>query len=113
MSGSAGRAASTAGPGPRGSLAAMSAHDHADDAAEGGTVPVAATPPATGVGAVDRALAALEGLEGLPVAERVAAFEDAHAALRSALDPGTGDEPASGQDRGVAAGSGARPSEPA
>lgn len=48
--------------------------------------PVVPTPPTTGVAAVDRVLAGLQGLEQLPVAARVSAFEEAHSGLRRALD---------------------------
>jgi hypothetical protein len=68
------------------------AHDQADDVA----VPEAAAPgddrdaPATGVSAVDDVLAAVEALDGRPVEEHVAVFEQAHERLRRALDPGHG-----------------------
>lgn len=48
--------------------------------------------PTTGVGTVDRALASLDDVEQRPVAERAAVFEQAHTALRAALDPGDGDD---------------------
>ena len=40
----------------------------------------------TGVGEVDAVLESVEGLEGRPVDEHVAVFEDAHERLRGALD---------------------------
>jgi len=40
----------------------------------------------TGVPRVDRVLAEVEGVNALPVAERVAVFERAHEELRRALD---------------------------
>lgn len=40
----------------------------------------------TGVPAVDRVLARVESVGSLPVAERVAVFEQAHEELRRALD---------------------------
>lgn len=47
----------------------------------------------TGVVDVDRVLEQVESVGSLPVAERVAVFEQAHAELRRALDPGpTSDE---------------------
>ena len=46
--------------------------------------------PATGVSAVDDVLAAVEALDGRPVEEHVAVFEQAHERLRRALDPGHG-----------------------
>jgi hypothetical protein len=53
-------------------------------------VPDAST---TGVAAVDEALADLDHLDEAPIEEHVAAFERAHASLRSALDaePGATD----------------------
>ena len=52
--------------------------------------------PSTGVPAVDQALAALDGVEDLPLEEQLAAFERAHEGLRSALDaqPAEPGEPA-------------------
>ena len=49
----------------------------------------------TGVPAVDEVLAALDGVEDLPLEEQLAAFERAHEGLRSALDaqPGEPGEP--------------------
>ncbi|PUA79219.1 hypothetical protein [Nocardioides currus] len=46
--------------------------------------------PTTGVAAVDEVLAAVARLEGRPVEEHVAVFEQAHERLRRALDPGHG-----------------------
>lgn len=40
----------------------------------------------TGVATVDEALGSLATLDGLPVADQVAVFERAHAALGAALD---------------------------
>lgn len=48
----------------------------------------------TGEDRVDSVIAAIEGLEGLPVEEHVAAFERAHDELRRALDGSPPDEPA-------------------
>jgi len=48
----------------------------------------------TGDTQVDSVIAAIEGLEGLPVEEHVAAFEKAHDELRRALDATPPDEPA-------------------
>jgi hypothetical protein len=45
---------------------------------------------ATGVPAVDEVLATVQELEGRPVDEHVAVFEQAHERLRRALDPGHG-----------------------
>lgn len=42
--------------------------------------------PSTGVPAVDRVLADLDRLDGLPIEEHLGAFEQAHGALRAALD---------------------------
>ncbi len=50
-------------------------------------------PTATGNAKVDGVLASLEGLEGRPVSEHVAVFEQAHDDLRSALAT-AGDAPA-------------------
>ena len=47
-------------------------------------------PGATGVTAVDDVLAAVEALDGRPVEDHVAVFEQAHERLRRALDPGHG-----------------------
>jgi hypothetical protein len=49
--------------------------------------------PGTGVPVVDGVLAELDGLDDLPLDEHLAAFERAHASLRSALDADP-DEPA-------------------
>lgn len=46
--------------------------------------------PSTGVAAVDDVLASVQGLDGRPVEEHVAVFEQAHDRLRRALDPGHG-----------------------
>jgi hypothetical protein len=47
-------------------------------------------PDATGDERVDRVLASLDTLDGLPVTEHVAVFEQAHRALQEALaDAGT------------------------
>ena len=43
-------------------------------------------PERTGVEEVDDVLASVEGLEGTPVDEHVAVFENAHERLRGALD---------------------------
>ena len=43
-------------------------------------------PVRTGVADVDAVLEAVEGLEGRPLEEHVAVFEDAHGRLRRALD---------------------------
>jgi len=48
---------------------------------------------ATGHPAVDEVLRSLDGLDGRPVDEHVAAFEDAHEKLRRALS-GAGDDAA-------------------
>ena len=50
-------------------------------------------PTWTGVPAVDGVLADVDGLEGAPLEEHLAAFERAHETLRSALDADPG-EPA-------------------
>jgi hypothetical protein len=44
----------------------------------------------TGVAAVDDVLASVQALDGRPVEEHVAVFEQAHEHLRRALDPGHG-----------------------
>ena len=44
----------------------------------------------TGVPAVDDVLASVQALDGRPVEEHVAVFEQAHERLRRALDPGHG-----------------------
>jgi hypothetical protein len=44
----------------------------------------------TGVSAVDDVLATVRALDGRPVEEHVAVFEQAHERLRRALDPGHG-----------------------
>lgn len=46
--------------------------------------------PGTGVPAVDDVLASVQTLDGRPVEEHVAVFEQAHERLRRALDPGHG-----------------------
>jgi len=46
----------------------------------------ATRPAPTGVAAVDAVLDAVEGLDGRPLEEHVAAFESAHEQLRRALD---------------------------
>lgn len=48
-------------------------------------VPVSAPAP-TGIDSVDAVLDLVAGLEGRPLDEHAAVFEDAHARLRSALD---------------------------
>lgn len=48
--------------------------------------PAHAASERTGVPAVDRVLAEVEGVGALPVAERVVVFERAHEELRRALD---------------------------
>lgn len=50
-----------------------------------------ATPVSTGHPAVDEVLRSLDGLDGRPVDEHVAAFEQAHETLRQTLS-GAGDE---------------------
>jgi hypothetical protein len=50
-------------------------------------------PAATGHPAVDEVLRSLDALEGRPVDEHVAAFEQAHGSLRRALSD-AGDDPA-------------------
>lgn len=53
-------------------------------------IPEAGDPVRTGVADVDAVLEAVEELEGRPLEEHVAVFEDAHGRLRRALDdPGT------------------------
>ena len=54
--------------------------------------PSAGTTVSTGHPAVDEVLRSLEGLDGRPVDEHVAAFEDAHEVLRRALSH-AGDDP--------------------
>jgi hypothetical protein len=44
----------------------------------------------TGVAVVDDVLASVQALDGRPVEEHVAVFEQAHERLRRALDPGHG-----------------------
>jgi hypothetical protein len=48
----------------------------------------------TGDDRVDSVIATIEALEGRPVEEHVAAFEQAHDELRRALDGSPPDEPA-------------------
>lgn len=62
-----------------------SAPDEADSAAGDGSEATS-----TGVSAVDRVLASVRALDGRPVEEHVAVFEQAHERLRRALDPGHG-----------------------
>lgn len=52
----------------------------------------------TGSVEVDGVLADLAALEGRPVAEHVAVFEDAHRRLRRALDPASAGPVAAGPD---------------
>jgi hypothetical protein len=59
-----------------------------DEAAE-----VASATTATGHPAVDEVLRSLEGLDGRPVDEHVAAFEQAHEQLRRALSDAGDDTP--------------------
>lgn len=69
--------------------------------------PVVPTPPTTGVSAVDHVLEGLEGLEARPVASRVAGFEDAHTALRRALDtPDEDDDGGQGSQASTTTGAG-------
>ena len=69
---------------------------HADDRADEVALTESAAPgdgweaPATGPSVVDDVLAAVEALDGRPVEEHVAVFEQAHERLRRALDPGHG-----------------------
>lgn len=53
---------------------------------DGAEAPANAASERTGVPAVDRVLAEVEGVGALPAAERVAVFERAHEELRRALD---------------------------
>ena len=91
-----------------GSLASMSEYDEQPDLAReehGPEVPAAAESApdtsaaaigegsegsSTGVSAVDEVLASVQQLDGRPVEEHVAVFEQAHERLRRALDPGRG-----------------------
>ena len=59
----------------------------ADDAAVTGDGSEATS---TGLAAVDDVLASVRELDGRPVEEHVAVFEQAHERLRRALDPGHG-----------------------
>ncbi len=61
-----------------------------DPATAGGSAGDGWEAPATGVAAVDDVLASVQGLDGRPVEEHVAVFEQAHDRLRRALDPGHG-----------------------
>ena len=64
--------------------------DAATGAAEAREVPEEGDPVRTGVADVDAVLEAVEELEGRPLEEHVAVFEDAHGRLRRALDdPGS------------------------
>jgi hypothetical protein len=69
---------------------------HAGDQDDDVALPEAPAPgddreaPTTGMTAVDDVLAAVEALDGRPVEEHVAVFEQAHERLRRALDPGHG-----------------------
>ena len=68
------------------------ARDSLDEVASVDTreVPDEGDPVRTGVADVDAVLEAVEELEGRPLEEHVAVFEDAHGRLRRALDdPGT------------------------
>ena len=67
-------------------------HDGVEDAGEAGAPTTGSV--VTGHPAVDEVLRALEGLDGRPVDEHVAAFEQAHEVLRRALSS-AGDDPAS------------------
>jgi hypothetical protein len=63
--------------------------EHAGDHTDTGEAAAGVEP--SGHPAVDAVLASIEGLEERPVAEHVAVFEDAHDALRRALnDAGEG-----------------------
>lgn len=93
-----------------GSLATMTEHDERTGLATEGESPDAAATgepapddvsddrvlgdgwqaPATGVLAVDEVLVDVQALDGRPVEEHVAVFEQAHERLRRALDPGHG-----------------------
>ena len=60
------------------------------EAAEAQEAPEEGDPVRTGVADVDAVLEAVEELEGRPLEEHVAVFEDAHGRLRRALDdPGS------------------------
>lgn len=58
--------------------------EHAGEATDGWEAPT------TGMSVVDDVLASVQALDGRPVEEHVAAFEQAHERLRRALDPGHG-----------------------
>jgi len=67
--------------------------DPAEDAAEPFDDGSSEATPATGHPAVDEVLRSLDALEGRPVDEHVAAFEDAHEQLRRALSSAGDDTP--------------------
>jgi hypothetical protein len=60
--------------------------------------PDSAAPESTGHPAVDEVLRSLDDLEGRPVGEHVAAFEEAHDRLRRALSSAGDDEAPSHED---------------
>jgi hypothetical protein len=72
----------------------QSAADESAPTADDTAVPDAATGDASettsGVSAVDAVVASVQALDGRPVEEHVAVFEQAHERLRRALDPGHG-----------------------
>lgn len=67
-----------------------SAPDEADTAAPDAVTGDGSEETSTGVSAVDDVLASVRALDGRPVEEHVAVFEQAHERLRRALDPGHG-----------------------
>lgn len=67
------------------------AQDHAHDRARGDVV-ADVERVRTGDERVDSVIAAIDGLEGRPVEEHVAAFERAHDELRRALDSPPSDQ---------------------
>ena len=78
-----------------GSLGAMSEYvpEASDDVVQDIEAGVAEEAVRTGVDEVDAVLESVEGLEGRPVDEHVAVFEDAHDRLRGALDGRAADAP--------------------
>jgi hypothetical protein len=73
--------------------------DHADEDAPDQTAePEQPAPVATGHPAVDEVLRSLDALDGRPVDEHVAAFEEAHESLRRALSDAGDDEVSEPED---------------
>jgi hypothetical protein len=77
----------------QGDVPVESPEDPFEDPSEDlGAAPVVDDPVSTGHPAVDEVLRSLDGIDGRPVDEHVAAFEEAHDVLRRALSDAGDDQ---------------------